>query len=373
MSRICQMEKKIEALETKCENLVSKMNGLKEHRLVWSLDNAVVGYMYETWGPRQGNQNAGDGQAIEGFERQWGGPLVNGIPSHSSGLPPTTQGFETDTRFAQAERGNDDHRLTYCIDNRNSELDLVIVDTDTRAESLRVYTGCECHSDLTYERYQAQGQPYTSDGQPVSIIPAGEIRIMTVLIHDPGPDFSGFRPIANYAGSEDPVDFVSYQEKPSVSCREIEQLLCGTPYQLEDNESFKPIELTCSVCPGGGGGTDNQSGDFEVGEPAGRTLVNDFYADGNNNIPFELQVRNATNANTPWQACTPSVPFDQIPNLSTGPYDYNRIDNPDGTFIHCFTGTSDLGPSGSATQSVIITGGVPIPAGNGGSPSLYIP
>lgn len=233
-----------------CE-LQAKVATLKEHRLVWSLDNAVRGFTAETWGPRPGRQPG----TKAGFDAQWV-PGPNGTLQHTSGLPADTVVLETDTRFSPAERGNDDHKLTYCIDNREGTADLEIIDTDARAESLLVQVGCSCSMETTYERYQVNdaGQnqpPYTSDGQVVATIPAGQIRIMCVYIHDPGADFSGFRPIANFSGSEDEVDFISYQEKPTVSCKLIEQLLCGEPYILAANESFKPIQLTCTKCPSG--------------------------------------------------------------------------------------------------------------------------
>lgn len=245
IAKICKNRKDIAALE-------AKMATLKEHRQVYSLDGAVLGFKAETWGPREGNQNPGNQAA---FDAQWIAASNGGL-MHVSGSDPDTTVLETDTRFSPAERGNDDHKLTYCIDNRDSLIDLEIIDTDARAESLAVYVGCTCSMAQSYIRYQANdaGQnqpPYTSDGQVVATIPAGQVRIMCVYIHDPGPDFSGFRPIANYAGSEDTVAFISYQEKPTVSCKIIEQLLCEDPYILAANESFKPIELTCTQCPSG--------------------------------------------------------------------------------------------------------------------------
>ena len=232
-------------LEAQVAALQAKQNAATIPRMVWSLDNAIRGFSWETYGPRD-TRDIGDPAT---FDLRWGGPVVNGVPTHSDGAP-TTFGVETDTRFSQAERGQDEHKLIYCIDNRDSTADLEIIDTDARAESLRVYLGCACHADLTYERYQQptggpNDPPYTSDGQVVATIPQGEVRVMTVLIHDPGLDFSGFWPTANFAGSEEETELISYQNKPTVSHRVIQQPFCGPEYSLQENESFTPIELTC--------------------------------------------------------------------------------------------------------------------------------
>ena len=226
---------------------------VSEHVDIYTL-NAVRGFKAETWGPREGSQNPGTKAA---FEAQWV-PAPNGGLQHVSGLDPDLTVLETDTRFSPLERGNDDHKLTYCIDNREGTADLAIIDTDARAESLRVYLGCADCMQMTYERYQANdaGQnqtPFTSQGQPVAVVPMGEIKIMCVYIHDPGPDFSGFFPVANYVGVEDTVDFISYQDKPTVTCRTVERKLCDPMPVLLENESFKPIDVSCH-CTGAGGG-----------------------------------------------------------------------------------------------------------------------
>lgn len=228
------------------KQLNAKLDSLTKERVVWSLDNTVTGFKWETW------QHPADRQADEAaFEKFWGGPVVNGIPTHVNGAP-NSSGVETDTRFAQSERGYDGHRLTYCIDNREGTQDLVLEDTDARAESLRVYLGCSCHSNLVYERYQnpdggPNNPPYDSDGQPVATIPAGKIMTMTVLIHDPGPDFSGFRPVPISGGTGTGDNgFTTYSRKPVVNSRTVSWRVCGgVEYTLKDNESFEPISLEC--------------------------------------------------------------------------------------------------------------------------------
>lgn len=213
--------------------------GLTTKCQVWSLDNVVTGFKWETWVHPEVRYVGTKAD----FETFWGGPVVGGIPTHLQGAPDTS-GVETDLRFAQRELGYDGHRLTYCIDNREGTEDLVLEDTDARAESVRIYLGCECYSELVYERYQnpdggANNPPYDSNGLPAVTVPAGEIKIMTVLIHDPGPDFSGFNPVILSGGP-----FISYSSKPEVNCRIIDDLICK-PYVLLENESFKEIEFGC--------------------------------------------------------------------------------------------------------------------------------
>lgn len=96
-------------------------------------------------------------------------------------------------------------------------------------------------------------------------------------------------------------------------------------------------------------------------------VVSDNFQDGNGNAPFNLQVRNTTNSAVNWQACTPPVPYDSIPNLNAQGANYQVVDNGDGTFLHCFDGAS-LG----AFQNITITGGLPDPAGAGGSQNLSL-
>ena len=135
--------------------------------------------------------------------------------------------------------------------------------------------------------------------------------------------------------------------------------------------AHRRFQLCATVSDGTGG----DAGGFETGAPANGVLISDNFQDGNNNAPFNLQVRNQTNNATDWQACTPNVPYASIPNLVAGAYTLNTINNADGTYKHCFTGTSPLGAQGSANSSISITGGLPNPAGSGGAQNveLYIP
>lgn len=114
-----------------------------------------------------------------------------------------------------------------------------------------------------------------------------------------------------------------------------------------------------------GGGDPGGEGFTPLFPAANGKVVSDNFQDGNGNAPFNLQVRNTQGDPVNWQACTPDVGYSTIPNLQTSGANYQVIDNGDGTFKHCFDGTG-LG----GFQNITITGGVPSPAGNGGSGNL---
>lgn len=103
--------------------------------------------------------------------------------------------------------------------------------------------------------------------------------------------------------------------------------------------------------------------------PAGSILVNDYFADGIGNAPFELQVRNTTPNVTNWQAVIYNKPYSVIPGLVAGNYTVSRLDNSDGTYTYTFTGTTPL----AGFQNTTIRGNLPSPAGNGTDLSLFIP
>lgn len=207
------------------------------------------GFTWERWTPGSSTNNS-----IVGFEAGWGGPLdSNGVPTHTSGAPATLSGIETDTRYSQSEAGQDEHRLCYWVHNDTGQ-PIEILDTDTRAESIRVYAGCDCPATLVHERYQSEGGPYNSQGAFFTL-PDGALTKLTVLIHDPGPDFSGFRLRGQNVGSTTTFDITSYASRPEVECR-TECNSNNAPYILADGESFKPLSVDCFEC-GGGGGDEN--------------------------------------------------------------------------------------------------------------------
>ncbi len=138
-------------------------------------------------------------------------------------------------------------------------------------------------------------------------------------------------------------------------------------YVLEEGES---LNGPSPCCPSANYfpvvGEEGGPAEFEPLYPeAGRKLANDNFQDGNGNAPFNFQVRNQTNTNVNWQACTPPVPYATIPALNTQGANYTVVNNGDGTYLHCFDGT--LGPF----ASIIITGAVPNPPGVGGTISMY--
>ena len=122
----------------------------------------------------------------------------------------------------------------------------------------------------------------------------------------------------------------------SITYADLDTLAPGTACTITEDTS------------GGGGGM-----------PAGGALVSDNCQDGENNAPFNLQIRNTTNNPTNWEMVWSGRPYATIPNLSTGPYTHTVTDNGDGTYDHTFTGTTPL----NGFQNVQITGGLPNPAG----------
>ncbi len=108
-----------------------------------------------------------------------------------------------------------------------------------------------------------------------------------------------------------------------------------------------------------------------LGTPAGDQLRSFNFQDGNGNAPFNLQVAVNGNGPTNWQAVTPPVPYATIPDLQAGPYTLETFDNGDGAYTHVFTGTQPL----TNFTNLEIRGGVPSPAGQGGSGNIefFIP
>lgn len=221
-------------------------------RLVYSVAGDP-GFTFESWTGANASGVGNPNSDEDGFNDAWSGAPVDGIPTHGNGAP-NVVGVETDVRFSQSEQGQDEHRLTYWVHNGSDDV-WELSDTDTRAESVRVYASCDCPASLVHERYQTGGgTPYNSQG-PFMTVPPGGLVKLTVLIHDPGPDFSGFNLRANAVGSETLFNPVSYQERPTVECVEIEWHACD-PYVLADGESYKPIDLDCLDCGGSGDGLD---------------------------------------------------------------------------------------------------------------------
>ena len=135
-----------------------------------------------------------------------------------------------------------------------------------------------------------------------------------------------------------------------------------TPFDVKVNG---PITVLTPSDAGGSTGPEPFAPLFPL---ANGKIVSDNFQDGNGNSPFNLQVRNTTNAAVDWQVCIPAAPYAAIPalNIPAG-VNHDIIDNGDGTFRHCFDGTG-LG----AFANVTITGGLPVPAGVGGTGNLEL-
>ena len=219
--------------------------------LVWSVVGDR-GFTYESWTGENASGVGNPDSDQAGFEAAWAGaPGTDGIPTHVNGPSNVGPTVETDTRFSVSESGQDEHRLCFHVYN-DGTTPWELQDIDARAESLRVYAGCDCPASLVHERYQTgDGAPYTSRG-PFITVPVGGYVKLTVLIHDPGPDFSGFNLVANEVGSEETFAPTSYQQRPIVGCVEVEHSACE-PYELAEGESFKPIDIDCLDCGGAGG------------------------------------------------------------------------------------------------------------------------
>jgi len=201
------------------------------------------GFTWERWeGADAGGSTVGD---VAGWETSWSGPVVDGVPGHVNGAP-TVSGVETDTSYSQQDNtgATDDSRLCYWVWN-DRDVPILLEDTDTRAESWRVYAGCDCPASVVHEQYQNDTGPSTSLG-PFLTLPPGAFTKLTVLIHDPGPDFSGFWLRATEQGDTTFFDPVTFQERPTVGCE------VKTTCDLDAGETVKPITLGCYDCAASG-------------------------------------------------------------------------------------------------------------------------
>jgi len=95
------------------------------------------------------------------------------------------------------------------------------------------------------------------------------------------------------------------------------------------------------------------------GTPAWTDLVNDNFQDGNNNAPFNLQVRNTTWNATNRVAVVVWAPYATIPWLNPGNYTLQTINNGDWTYDHIFTWTTQL----NGFANITITWWLPVPPG----------
>ena len=212
---------------------------------VYSLPTVDPGFTWERWeGADAGGDTGGD---VDGWLAAWGGPDVNGIPTHVNGDPATLSGVETDTRYGQADNSGatDDSRLCYWVWN-DREVPIELSDTDGRAESWRIYASCDCPGTLIDEQYQNDPGPSTSQG-PFMTVPPGGLLKLTVLIHDPGPDFSGFWLRGNEVGDTTLFNPTTFQARPEIGV----EVKCAC--NLAENESLIPYGMDCVDCGGSAG------------------------------------------------------------------------------------------------------------------------
>lgn len=226
-----------------------------------------------------------------------------------------------------------------------------------------------------YEEFYAGGANQNSGGgiwqRNVTITPLAITGTYSVVFNTPHPD--GIEYHISYSGQED-----NNRDNPKVTT-------------IQGTKTANGFNLMVTGDDNGGGADfyDNNPWSFSVDAPCeileeaqlvqvadvgpGPTLPN---ADGkvvSDNfqdqqfVPFNLQVRNTTNAPVDWEALVQGVPYASISGLAAGNYTLTTTDNGDGTYDHLFTGTSPLGPFANIT----ITGSPVTPAGDGSGLSLY--
>jgi len=139
----------------------------------------------------------------------------------------------------------------------------------------------------------------------------------------------------------------------------------------EDNGWSFSVAAPCevlsnaSLSQGGDAGSDNE------GSPslpaANGKVVSDNFQD-QQFVPFNLQVRNTTNAPVQWEAYLQSVPYCTIPNI-TYPQGFTAVlvttNNIDGTCNHLFSGSLP------AFENIEIKADVVLPFGNQSGLTLY--
>ena len=123
------------------------------------------------------------------------------------------------------------------------------------------------------------------------------------------------------------IDATDFCDEPDDSANAIDN--CVTFFE-PSNESDDGTGGGGTGGGGTGGGGTGGGGNF--GTPANGDLVSDNFQDGNGGAPFNLQVRNTTNATTGWTAVLASVPYATIPDLVPGDYTLTTTMNPGGTY-----------------------------------------
>lgn len=138
---------------------------------------------------------------------------------------------------------------------------------------------------------------------------------------------------------------------------------------VEENWSFQVAAEITVVTNVTQGTTPPVASTTPVGteDTTGASLRLFNFADRSNR--FQISLGNTTGNPVNYEILLSNVPYNSIPNLSTGNYTVSApSSNPDGTFNFLFTSTAPL----AAFQNLIITGDFVTPNGNtfGGQPTL---
>jgi len=134
---------------------------------------------------------------------------------------------------------------------------------------------------------------------------------------------------------------------------------CWTPrvvpcdYVLIEGETLVPQTQCCKEEPYDpvveDGSLVGGVGDASPALPAAdRKVVSDNFQD-QQNVQFNLQVRNATSSTVNWEAVAPNKPYSTIPSLQLNGAALVTQDNGDGTFTHLFSGSDLVTPSGDGS------------------------
>jgi hypothetical protein len=224
LEELCQ---RVKALETKLQNAMVP---------VYRLTNAAFGHTWDLWNPGSGGQDFEE----QGWLNAWSGPPVAGIPTHVQGAP-TSSGTDSDSHYQDVGSNQDESRVCYWIHN-TSDVPVEYLDNDKRFESYRIYAGCDGTASLLWEKYEENTPTSVPDtqGNAFLTLPPGGLTKITVLIHDPGENFSGFNLVARNAITGDEMNAVSYQDRPVKECLLVP--VCGP---IPGGYQLKPIDCFC--------------------------------------------------------------------------------------------------------------------------------
>jgi len=134
----------------------------------------------------------------------------------------------------------------------------------------------------------------------------------------------------------------------------------------QGNALFPPKPLTelgfVSCCP-----SEVKSNSSPTLPESNGKLVSDNFQDGNGRANFNLQIRNTGNSEVNWEALISNSPYEIIPDLNLpDEVTLSTTQNLDKTYSHLFAGFNLAG-----FANVVITGGLPDPAGIGSGLSLF--